>query len=131
MVENSYIDTLRRLNSGKNTKINIAEKRVAQSVKPMNVKINMSPKRQIIEYQQGRCYMCETSLGNGMCNFTIIKGPDPKNNLPTKEMRAVCMNCFFKLGKDPVKEPKKKAQKVERELTNQELAQMDVDDIIS
>lgn len=72
-----------------------------------NTKTILSPKRQVVKDQKERCYMCEKSLGNAMCYFAEINGPDMNTGLPGKEMRAVCSTCFFALGKNPVKESKK------------------------
>lgn len=129
MTENSYIDTLRRLGSGKNTGINMAQKRISRPIQKFNAECSMSPKRQIVKNQKNRCYMCEKNLGDGTCNFAVIEGPDSKSKAISKEMRAVCMNCYFKLGDNPVKEVKKKIQ-VEREPTDKELGEMSVDEII-
>ena len=72
-----------------------------------NTKTILSPKRQVVKDQKERCYMCEKSLGNAMCYFAEINGPDMNTGLPSSGMRAVCSTCFFALGKNPVKESKK------------------------
>lgn len=95
MTNNAYIDALR------NSKIN-------------PVKLNSSPKRQVFENQKGRCYMCEKSLGNDVCHYAVVEGPDMKTNIPSKEMRAICPACYFRLGPNPVKVIKKKEEKKEK-----------------
>jgi len=85
---NSYIDAL------KGSKVS-------------DTKVILSPKRQIVKNQKERCYMCEKSLGNEMCYFAEIQGPDMNTGIQSREMRAVCSTCSFALGKDPVKQPKK------------------------
>lgn len=84
---NSYVDALRG--------------------KEKDTKTILSPKRQIVKSQRERCYMCEKSLGNEMCYFAEIQGPDMNTGIQSKEMRAVCSTCSFGLGKDPVKQVKK------------------------
>jgi len=84
---NSYVDALRG--------------------KEKDTKTILSPKRQIVGYQKGKCYMCEKSLGLEMCYFAEVYGPDMNTGLPAKETRALCPSCFFALGKDPVKQPRK------------------------
>ena len=85
---NPYIDALR------NSKIS-------------NTKTILSPKRQIVKDQKEKCYMCEKSLGNEMCYFAEIQGPDLNTGVQSKSMRAVCPSCSFALGENPVKEVKK------------------------
>jgi hypothetical protein len=67
----------------------------------------LSPKRQIVKDQKEKCYMCEKSLGNAMCYFAEIEGPDMNTGLPSRGTRAICSACFFALGKNPVKQVKK------------------------
>ncbi len=76
--------------------------------KTSNVKTILSPKRQIVKDQKERCYMCEKNLGSAMCYFAEIEGPDMDTGLPGKSTRAICSSCFFVLGKNPVKQTKKK-----------------------
>jgi hypothetical protein len=85
---NSYVDALR------NSKVS-------------DTKTILSPKRQVVKDQKERCYMCEKSLGNAMCYFAEIQGPDMNTGLPSKGTRAICATCSFALGKDPVKLVKK------------------------
>lgn len=85
---NSYVDALR-------------------GSKVSDTKTILSPKRQIVKNQKERCYMCEKSLGNAMCYFADIQGPDMNTGLPSKGTRAVCSSCFFGLKENPVKETKK------------------------
>jgi hypothetical protein len=75
--------------------------------KESNTKTILSPKRQIVKNQKERCYMCEKSLGNEMCYFAEITGPDMNTGIQAKEMRAVCSTCSFGLKENPVKEVKK------------------------
>jgi hypothetical protein len=84
--------------------------------KEKNTKTILSPKRQIVKDQKERCYMCEKSLGNEMCYFAEIEGPDMNTGLSSKGMRAICASCSFSLGKNPVKEVKK-SREIERERT--------------
>ena len=81
-----------------------------------NTKTILSPKRQVVKDQKERCYMCEKSLGNAMCYFAEIQGPDMNTGLPSKGTRAICATCSFALGKDPVKVVKK-TRDTERERT--------------
>lgn len=84
--------------------------------KTNDTKTILSPKRQIVKDQRERCYMCEKSLGNAMCYFAEVQGPDMNTGLPSNGMRAICSTCFFALGKNPVKQVKK-SKDVEREKT--------------
>jgi len=93
---NSYVDVLRG--------------------KENNTKTILSPKRQIVKEQKERCYMCEKSLGNAMCYFAEIEGPDMNTGIQSKSMRAICATCSFALGKDPVKQVRK-IKDVEKEKT--------------
>lgn len=92
---NAYVDALR-------------------SSKTSDTKTILSPKRQVVKDQKERCYMCEKSLGNAMCYFAEIQGPDMNTGIQSKSMRAICATCSFALGKDPVKQLKK-SKDVERE----------------
>ncbi len=113
MSESFYVDALKK------SKIN-------------NVPIKRSPKREIIENQKGRCYMCEKYLGNEITNFAEVEGPDMKTGKISKELRALCSSCFFGLGKNPVKVLRKKTekQKQEREPTKEELEKMNLNDLL-
>lgn len=93
---NSYIDALK----GKENK--------TQTI--------LSPKRQIVKYQKEKCYMCEKNLGNAMCYFAEIEGPDINTGINGKSTRAICSACFFSLGKNPVKQARK-LKDVEKEKT--------------
>lgn len=84
--------------------------------KVSNTKTILSPKRQVVKDQKERCYMCEKSLGNAMCYFAEIQGPDMNTGIQSKSMRAICATCSFALGKDPVKVVKK-SRDSERERT--------------
>ncbi len=84
---NSYIDALK----GKENK--------TQTI--------LSPKRQIVKYQKEKCYMCEKNLGNAMCYFAEIEGPDMNTGINGKSTRAICSACFFSLGKNPVKQARR------------------------
>ena len=75
--------------------------------KEKNTKTILSPKRQIVKDQKERCYMCEKSLGNAMCYFAEIEGPDMNTGIQSKGTRAICSSCSFALGKNPVKASKK------------------------
>ena len=75
--------------------------------KVSDTKTILSPKRQIVENQKGRCFMCEKSLGNAMCYFADVQGPNMNTGINSKEMRAICPPCFFALGKEPIKQLKK------------------------
>ncbi|MGY4884581.1 MAG: hypothetical protein ACP5NZ_03310 [Nanobdellota archaeon] len=75
--------------------------------KEKDTKTILSPKRQIVERQKGRCYMCERNLGNAMCYFAEVQGPDMDTGINSNEMRAICPPCFFALGKNPVKQARK------------------------
>ena len=75
--------------------------------KEKNTKTILSPKRQIVKDQKERCYLCEKSLGNAMCYFAEVEGPDMNTGLPGKGMRALCSVCFLNLGKNPVKQSRK------------------------
>ena len=59
--------------------------------------------------------MCEKSLGNEICNFGEVEGPDMVTGKVSKELRAICPHCYFSLGKNPVKVSKKKSGKKEAE----------------
>lgn len=83
--------------------------------KTSNVKTILSPKRQIVKDQKERCYMCEKNLGSAMCYFSEIEGPDMNTGLPGKSTRAICSSCFFSLGKNPIKQTKKKDLTKEKE----------------
>lgn len=78
----------------------------------------LSPKRQIVKDQKEKCYMCEKSLGNAMCYFAEVQGPDMNTGLPSNSVRAICASCFFALGKNPVKIAKK-SKDSERERTKE------------
>jgi hypothetical protein len=84
--------------------------------KEKDTKTILSPKRQVVKEQKERCYMCEKSLGNAMCYFAEIQGPDMNTGIQSKSMRAICATCSFSLGKDPVKLVKK-SKDAEREKT--------------
>ncbi len=85
MSDNIYIDTLQK------SKIR------------RDVKMAVSPKREIVVNQKNKCYLCEKNLGSTMCHFAIVFGPDPKTGIPSNDMRALCPHCFYGLGKNPVK----------------------------
>jgi hypothetical protein len=96
MEANSYIDALR-------------------NSKTSDTKMILSPRRQIVEKQKRRCYMCEKTLENVTCYFGIVEGPDMNTGINSKELRAICPPCFFALGKEPIKQVKKqKDVKVEK-----------------
>jgi hypothetical protein len=95
MEPNSYMDALR-------------------NSKTSDTQMRLSPRRQIVERQKRRCYMCEKSLENVTCYFSIVEGPDMETGINSKELRAICPSCTFSLGKDPVKQAKK-SKDVERE----------------
>jgi hypothetical protein len=96
---NTYVDALR------NSKVS-------------DTKTILSPKRQVVKEQKERCYMCEKSLGNAMCYFAEIQGPDMNTGIQSKSTRAICASCSFALGKDPVKVVKK-TRDSEREKTKE------------
>lgn len=99
MEPNSYVDALR------NSKIS-------------NTQMRLSPRRQIVERQKRRCYMCEKSLENVTCYFSVVEGPDMETGINSKELRAICPSCIFSLGNDPVKQTKK-TKDVDREKERQ------------
>lgn len=113
MTNNAYVDAL------KNSKVN-------------KIEMKVSPRRQIVEYQKNKCYICERNLRDSMCYFSIIQGPDPKTGIPSKETRAVCASCRFKLGNNPVKQtPKPKEERIKtKEYSDEELDKMDFDDLL-
>jgi hypothetical protein len=114
MAESFYVDALKK------SKIN-------------NIPMKLSPKREIIEHQKGRCYMCEKIMGNEIRNFGIVEGPDMVTGLVSKELRAICPSCYFNLGKNPVKVARKKTERqrqAEREPTREELEKMNLRDIL-
>ncbi|MFH1503412.1 MAG: hypothetical protein ABIE36_02030 [Candidatus Diapherotrites archaeon] len=88
MANNAYVDALR-------------------NSKTSDTKMILSPKRQIVENQKGKCYVCEKTLGNAMCYFSVVEGPDMNTGINSKELRAICPSCYFSLGKNPVKQEKK------------------------
>jgi PP-loop superfamily ATP-utilizing enzyme len=94
-----------------------------------NAKISTSPKRMIVQNQKDKCYMCEKSLGTSMCHYAIIQGPDMRTGVNSKEMRALCPQCFFRLDKNPVKQVRKKTE-IEREPTRKELEETDINDYL-
>ncbi len=80
----------------------------------------LSPKRQIVKYQKEKCYMCEKNLGNAMCYFAEIEGPDINTGINGRSTRAICSSCFFSLGKNPIKQVKKtRESEKEREKAKQ------------
>lgn len=81
MTDNAYINALNKSNL------------------KSNAKISHSPKGQIILDQKDRCYLCDKSFGNTMRYFSTISGPDPKTGIPSKGVRAICTDCYFKSGK--------------------------------
>ena len=88
MATNSYIDAL------KNSKTS-------------DTKMILSPRRQIVEHQKRRCYICEKTLENITCYFSVVEGPDMENGINSKELRALCPPCLFALGKNPIKQVRK------------------------
>ncbi len=94
---NAYIDALR-------------------NSKTSTTKSILSPKREIVKSQKERCYMCEKSLGTSMCYFAEIEGPDMNTGINSISTRAICSSCFFALGKNPIKQPRK-IKETERERT--------------
>ena len=88
MTENAYIEALRK-------------------TKTSDTKMILSPKRQLVEHQNKRCYLCEKSLDNMTCYFEVVEGPDMVIGVVSKEQRALCPPCRFSLGKNPVKQVKK------------------------
>jgi hypothetical protein len=114
MAESFYVDALKK------SKIN-------------NIPMKRSPRRELIEHQKGRCYMCEKYLGTEMTNFGEVEGPDMVTGLVSKELRAICPSCYFNLAKNPVKVARKKTEKqkqAEREPTREELEKMNLKDIL-
>lgn len=83
-----------------------------------DIKLTSSPKRQIVQKQKGKCYMCERPLSDVMCQYEVVEGPDMATGMPSKELRALCSACFIHLGKNPKKEvrkierPKEKPKKI-------------------
>lgn len=95
MTDNAYIEALKK--------------------SPMrDVKMISSPKRQIVQNQKGKCYMCERPLSDVMCQYEVVEGPDMKTGMPSKELRALCAACFTHSGKNPKKEMKKIPEKKEK-----------------
>jgi hypothetical protein len=113
MTNNVYVDALRKFNINK-------------------VEMKVSPRKEIAEYQRDKCYICERSMKDSMRYFCVIQGPDPKTGIPSKENRAVCASCRFKLGNNPIKQtPKPKEEKIKsKEYTDEELERMDLKDIL-
>ena len=95
MESNSYLDALR-------------------SSKTSDTPMRLSPRRQIVEKQKRRCYMCEKTLENITCYFSVVEGPDMNTGINSKELRAICPSCFFALKENPVKEVKR-SKDAERE----------------
>ena len=82
-----------------------------RNIKIADVKMVIPQRRAIVDSQRGRCYFCQKSLGEGICHFEMIEGPDPKTGVVSKSLRALCVSCYFDVNhglKKPVKEPKKK-----------------------
>ena len=89
MTNNIYIDTIQKSKIRK------------------DVKMAISPKREIVLRQKNKCYLCERNLSDTMCHFANVFGPNANKNqkaeIPSNELRALCPNCFFNLGKNPVR----------------------------
>lgn len=82
MTGNAYIDLLNKTNT-----------------KTETIKLAHSPKRQIVIDQKNKCFLCEKQFNNSMCYFSIISAPSSKTGFTTKELRAICQDCFFKVEK--------------------------------
>lgn len=95
MEANSYIDALR-------------------NSKTSDTQMKLSPRRQIVEKQKRRCYMCEKTLENVTCYFAVVEGPDMETGINSKELRAICPSCTFSLKDNPIKQIKK-TKDVDRE----------------
>lgn len=96
---NTYVDLLR--NSGKTA----------------DVKIVLPQKRQVVEDQRHRCFICHKALSEGMCFFRELHGPDPKTSIPSFGLRALCASCYFDVnqGKKPEIKPLANEQKSKEE----------------
>lgn len=57
-----------------------------------DIKIAMSPRREIVLKQKNKCYICERNLNNTMCHFDKI-------GTAQNELRVLCPQCFFNNGK--------------------------------
>ena len=72
-----------------------------------DIKISLSPKREIVLNQKNKCYLCDRNLNSTMCHFANIfgleKNENKKSENPSNELRALCPQCFFHLGKNPTK----------------------------
>ncbi len=74
-----------------------------RNTKTKDVKVVIPQKRQIVEEQHHRCYICHKALSEGICHFKDVHGPDPKSGSPSVGLRALCASCYFDVnaGKKP------------------------------
>ena len=97
MENNLYMNILR-----KNTNKDIEIKKHQNKVIPRTVEMKKSPRREIIEKQKNKCFLCGSNFGNKMINFSVIESPNPEKNQTnqtTRQLRALCQDCYLKSKK--------------------------------
>lgn len=88
------------LNLLKQSKIKKIElKKHQNKIIPRTIEIKKAPKREIIEEQKNRCFLCKSHFGTAFPQFVMIEGPNPETNTIERKMRAICQDCYFKSKK--------------------------------
>ena len=84
-----------------------------RNTKTTDVKVVLPQKRQVVEDQRHRCYVCHKALSEGICHFKEVEGPDPKTGANSKGLRALCASCYFDFshGKNPTIQPLSQEEK--------------------
>ena len=91
MENNLYLNILR---NSKPKKIEL--KKHQSKIIPRTIEIKQSPRREIIQRQKSRCFLCGKHFANSMTQFAVIEGPDPETNQNIRQLRALCQDCYFK-----------------------------------
>jgi hypothetical protein len=91
MENNLYLNVLKKSNPKK-----IELKKHKNKIIPRTIEIKKSPRREIIQQQNSKCFLCGKHFANSITNFAVIEGPDPKTKEITRQLRALCQECYFK-----------------------------------
>jgi PP-loop superfamily ATP-utilizing enzyme len=94
MESNIYLNILKKSNPKK-----VELKKHKNKIIPRTIEIKHSPRREIIQRQKSRCFLCKSHFGTAFPQFVMIEGPDPETNTIERKMRAICQDCYFKSKK--------------------------------
>jgi hypothetical protein len=91
MENNIYLNLLKKSPQRK-----VELKKHQNKVIRRTIEIKKSPRREIIEQQKNRCFLCKSHFGTAFPHFVMIDGPDSDTKKITRKMRAICQDCYFK-----------------------------------